>query len=395
MADEIENVVSRDAAPQNAAENVEHVETREESQAEPAAPKVRGIDDTRARLYEAAKARRAQDDDFKPYASDEEERKAFGKHVETSFDRDQARNPEPEPEAPAPTRRKLRVQGREIEVSEDEVTALAQQAAAAGDILGKAKAIRANFQSKLEALNAQQAATMARGQQTSQQQAPSPEDTKPGDDELDAIIDSIQVGDKAEAAQALEKYGHRLEARILQRFGDLDTRIADTTRTLAENERRQNESNAVLQEFSRENPEFDKNPSLAYALYAETLSTMRNLMAEMGVDNQTFENLKRQHGLNDESVIGYSYRHLQSQGYQLPNHGDLLRQSAQRLRQAFGLTQQQSAPDLSQRVARKEAMAPQPRRANVAPGAANAEANINDTRREAVRQIKMARRGRA
>jgi hypothetical protein len=363
MADEIENVVSRDTAEPQAVENSETVEATEgaepkREEAESSVPKVRGVDDKRAKLYEAAKARRAQDDDFKPYASDEEERKAFGKNVETSFDRDQARNPEPEAEEPAPTRRKLRVNGRDVELSDEEVTALAQKAAAAGDVLEQAKGIKARLQAQLEMLNAQQAATMAQGEQRSQPQAALPEDTKPGDDELDAIIDSIQVGDKNEAAQALEKYGSRLEARILQRFGDLDSRIADTTRTLAENERRQNESNKVLQEFSKENPEFDKNPSLAYALYAETLSSMRNQMAEMGVDNQTFENLKRQHGLNDESVIGYSYRHLQSQGYQLPSHGELLRQSATRLRQAFGMPQQQSAPDLTQRVARKEAMAP-------------------------------------
>jgi hypothetical protein len=411
MADAIENTntdnegmnpaESREGAVSTPAEDAGDVGSEAKPE-EARSPQVKP-DSKRNSIYEKARQRREESEGFQAYASPEEERRIVGKNVETSYDRQQRREPgedqtEQLAEAPEQTRRrKLRVNGQDVELTEDEVTALAQKAYVAGDVLEQAKGYRAQLQAKLEALQQAEAANQSdRQAQAPQPQQSTSEDTKPDDDELDDIIDRIQVGDTNEAKAALEKYGQRLEQRILDRFGDLDKRIADTTRTMSENEARQRQMQTVLSEFQAENSDIANDGALLQAVSYNAVQQMREQMHGLGVQDATIDNIRQQGGFDETQAVAYAYRALQERGYQLPDHGTILRTSAQRIREKFGMSSPRGSnptPDISGREARKQAMTPQPRRANVAPGA-NAEANIMDTRREAIRQMRMARKGR-
>lgn len=342
----------------------------------------------------------------------------FGQDVETRSDREarraqareEASRPEPaeqpaaeEPpvEQPAQTRQRLKVNGREVELSDDEVRAYAQKAIAAEDILGQAKQVRAEQQSILEELRNARAHQSQDGKQPSTPQGATEPETQPDDDELDDIIDKLQVGDPAEAKAALRKYGESLENRLIERIGNLDERIADTTRTLSEISDRQRQTRETLEEFGKDYPEFNESVPLQTALAHETASRMKQAMLDIGVREETLDGIKRKYGYDDNQTVAFAYRTLQQQDYELKDHATLLREAAEGLRQTFGAKPEPkpaptpTATGIDERTERKRAMAPQPRRATAAPTADVRERSREEARREAVRQMKLSRRGRA
>lgn len=379
------------------------------------------FDDKRANIYAKARQRREPaegEEEFKAYEA-EDERRIFGKNVETRADREARRQEvrdgvvEPvietraetrtvaEPEAQA-VKRRLKVNGQEIELDDERVVALAQQALAADNVLEKAKAVKAAYESKLEALNSVKTADHSGdgGKATETQKAS--EATIPDDADLDDIIDRIQVGDKDQAKAALQKYGNltieRAENRIMEKLGDIDSRIAETTRITNENERRRHESAQVLADFTKDNPEFKEDVSLQQALFTETVQQMRKHLMDVGVRPETLDDLRKSHGFDDNKAVGFAYRALQDKGHVLPDHGTVLRSSAKSLREKFGVRdveqpQTTEPPSTEIRTERKQMMAPQPRRANIAPTAEAKERDIQTARLEAVRQMRAARRG--
>lgn len=340
------------------------------------------------------------------------EKSRFGANVETRADREakreEARNPQPKAEdqpeqpvveTPQVVRRTLKVQGRDVELTQDEIDRLAQTAYAAGDILGRAKRERAEAAEILETVRKQTVANHSQPatDRPSPQQT-TPEDTKPGDDELDEIIDRIQVGDRNEAKAALKKHGDLIERRLEEKIGDLDTRIADTIRTREETNQTAQRTREVWDGFVSAEPAFKDNRTLQTALVAETTNQMKHELLNLGVREEILERYQQQSGLSEVDVVAKAYRDLLGQGHKLPSHGDILMQSAKSIRQGLGIRDPAPTPqvvtyDPAERVERKRVLTPQPRRANI-PAGAEAEASREDKMREAVRARRSYTRGR-
>jgi len=342
---------------------------------------------------------------------DSVEKTRFGANVETRADReakrDEARNPTPVEQAadapvetPQVVRRVLKVQGREIPVTEEERDALAQQAYAAGDIIARAKQFRAEQAEILDTLRKQAAANHSQpAAEGSRPQQPTPEDTKPGDDELDEIIDRIQVGDRNEAKAALKRHGDLLIRTVEEKIGDIDARIGDTIRTREENQQTERQTREVWDGFVAAEPAFKENATLQTALITETVSQMKSELLNLGVREEVLEGYQRQTGLSEADVIGKAYRDLRGQGHKLPSHGDILKLSAKSIRQGLGLRDPAPTPqvvsyDPAERVERKRVLTPQPRRATIASGSEADTTSREDRMREAVRQRKAFTRGR-
>lgn len=353
------------------------------------------FDDKRKAIAEKAKQLRDGDPEIEDqiYATRE---RMFGKNVE----RPEPVANQPEPPQPAP-KRKLKVNGQEIELDEAQVVAAAQKALAAGDILEQAKRDRAEAHTLLEGLRAAKA-----NQPAAEPSRPSPQptaDTRPEDEaELDEIVDRIQVGDRKDASAALKKYGDAIIDRVLERIGNLDETIASQVAIVNENTRRQQNTADTLRSFGDDNPEFKESRSLQAALAQEAADTMRAKMFALGVEPQTLETLKVNRGMNDIQAVSFAYRALQENGHELPSHVDILTESAAAIRKQFGMPERRQPAPLSpaninvqDRQERKRAMTPQPRRANTPPNTEPHERSREEVRRLAVRQMKMARRGRA
>lgn len=374
----------------------------------------------RDRLYQKHRENREPGEGEEEFAAvpSDREKVFFGENVETRTDREARRREErgedttdqqptddgqdPPVEEPAQTRQRLKVHGREVELSDDEVKALAQKALAAEDILGEAKQLRTEQTRLLEELRNARADHSQDGKQPSAPQGDGDPATEPDDDELDAIIDDIQTGGREEAKAAFRKYGDSLEQRMLERIGNLDERIAETTQTLNETNERQRQTRQTLEEFSKEYPEFSTSAPLQSALAHETAARMRQEMINIGVREETLDGIKQKYGFDETQAAAFAYRTLQQRGHELKDHGSLLRESADSLRSTFGAPAAQKpapasepAKGVDERIERKRTMAPQPRRATTAPSSDTRERTREEARKEAVRQMRVSRGKRA
>lgn len=407
-ADNTEPVSERASQPEPAAAEPAKEEKKEPSIGSP-------FERSRNAAVEAYRKSREPKDGQPEFQAlpEEVERTRFGSNVETRSDREakreEARNPQPAAEdqhdkqgaeTPQVVRRKLKVQGREVELTQDDIDALAQQAYAAGDILARAKQMRAEQAEILETLRRHAAANQSQhADDESRTQRTAPEETNPSDDELDEIIDRIQVGDRNEAKEALKKHTDLIARRLEERIGDLDARIADTIRTREEHDRHEQRTREVWDGFVAAEPAFKDNRPLQTALLTETVNQMRSELLNLGVRQDLLERYQEETGLSEAEVVGKAYRDLQGKGYTLPSHGDILKQSARSIRQGHGIrdpapTPQASQYDPTERVERKRVLIPQPRRANINPGAEAEPMSREDKMREAVRQRRAFTRGR-
>lgn len=387
--DGIETIEDR-AAPQ---------QQRQESGAgEPEQPKelVRGskFDTKRSSIYEAAKAKRAADQE------------KIDEAVRDINDRYEERQP---PASDEPRRLKLKVHDKELELSEEEVIANAQKAIAAENILEAAKAQRAEAAALLETLRRERATIPAdtAGNPPSEQKPTQPTkaagDPPPNqadeDPDLDEIVDRIQVGDPKQAREALQKFGDRLIEKATARLGNLDEIIVDTMATVQENTARQTATREVLESFAKENPEF-KSARLQPALATASLEIMEENMRKAGMSDEALNGFISSRGLTRAEGIGAAYRHLLEMNgnkFNLPKHGDVLNDAAEVIRKDLNLPSRRQAPapaatvDASARQERKERIAFQPRRANAPLQGDRRELTREERQLAAVRQMKASR----
>lgn len=384
-----------------------------ETKEEPKPPREGGLyDNKRAAIAERLKAQRqAQDANPAIEIPEEMERKIVGPNVATRADR--LREPEPEQPArqvetadiPAPTRRRLKVNGQDVEVDEDQMTALAQKALASENILEEAKRDRATAQERLAEVERLLANHGRTAQPQPQPAAAKAEDTKPAtDDELDAIIDLIQTGDQKEAAGALRKYGDQLLAKARNDLGNIDQRIAATIQQTQRDERVRAETQKTLDSFISENPDFSQSQRRVGVLFDTSVEVMRENLFKIGVKPEVLQGFAQHHGLAPQAAISIAYRKLRDEGHQLDDSAKVLMEAANRVRTDFGLPAPQKDPPpkrdttqfVAERIERKQAMAPQPRRSNITPSseAAFSEQSLDQKRAEAIRQMRAQRRGR-
>lgn len=393
--DGIETIEDR-AAPQ---------QQRPETDAgEPEQPRelVRGskFDSKRSSIYEAAKAKRAADQE------------KIDEAVRDINDRLEERQP---PVSDEPRRHKLKVHDQEVELTDDEVKAHAQQSLAAGNILEKAKREREQLQNEraeaasiLETLRRERATTPASGAGTrTSEQRPQPTiaagDPPPNqaddDPDLDEIVRRVQLGEHQEGVEAFQKYGDRLIEQLEARIGNLDERIVETMQTVQENTARQTATREVLESFAKDNPEF-RSARLQPALATASLEIMEENMRKAGMSDEALNGFISSRRLTRAEGIGAAYRHLlemDGNKFNLPGHANVLNDAAEVIRKDLNLPPRRQAPapaatvDASARQERKERIAFQPRRANAPLQGDRRELTREERQLAAVRQMKQSR----
>lgn len=419
----IEDLQTR-GEPEQAPESRQRVERNEPEAKEDDAPKVNtGASDKRQAIADKLKAQRAAMDKNPERVDipDAMERLQAGPNVKTRVDRnreaEEAANPQQEQrpapvvaDIPPPVKRQLKVNGQTIEVDEDQLTALAQRAAASDSILEEAKLERAKAKQRLEEIERLQADHSRTRPDESETQQSKAEDTKPAtDDELDAIIDQLQFGDKADAAKALRTYGDQILARARTNAADTEALVKQTL----DNERVRVETVNALDSFMSENTDFSSSQKRMNVLVDETLTVMENNLLSIGVTKEKLDEYGQAYGLPPSVALSTVYRRLRSEGYKLPDQSAVLKSAAVNVRREFGMpdpTEQRRDPPaprqvpdnsnfVAERTARKQAIIEQPRRANIAPAElptqpANTEESRNASYRKAIASMRQLRRGR-
>lgn len=179
--------------------------------------------------------------------------------------------PEPAPAAEEKRRFKLRVNHRDIEVTEDELIAEAQKSLAAGDILAEAKRARqqASEQPPREPARPHQDETLA----DPAEPVPEPSTAAPHqDDDLTKLIEDIQFGDPKEAATKLRDLVTRETQRASQ---------TETTRYLMgqDLERTMEQFNA----FKDANPDLVNDPTASRLIQGFIEDGYREDLRKLGV----------------------------------------------------------------------------------------------------------------
>jgi NTP pyrophosphatase (non-canonical NTP hydrolase) len=384
---------------------------------EPKEPRHGGLfDDKRAEIAAKAKAARQATDAAPDVEVISDQQKRMYGNVETEADRLNPEDPQPAKDVkvediPAPQKKVLKVNGREVEVDEAQIEDHARRSLAADDIIGQAKRERDEARQLLADLQKERAIHSAAQTQQPKPTNATAEDSKPATNaELDEVIDAIQVGTKEEAAQALAKYGDQLVQRVQQNLGNLDERVAAITARAQDDARVKTEAEATLASFRAENTDFENSTMRQAVLFEETVQVMAEKMIEIGVKPETLQQYAEKNGLAPQAAIGAAYRQLRSDprfGEKLPDPATNLKTAATRVREGLGLpspapkqeTTPAPAPDtthvLAERTERKQAMQPQPRRANVSPANDPAPQLSKEQKdRLAVQRMRVARRGR-
>jgi hypothetical protein len=385
---------------------------------DPERPKVGGkFDDKRNAVAERIKAMRdGRDPESAVEVPSDLQKRMYG-DVETAEDRrtpPEEQQPAKALEAediPAPKKKVLKVNGRDVEVDDSQIEDHARRSLAAEDILGQAKRERDEARQLLADLQKERAIhSPAPAQQPTPAKAQA-EDSKPATDaELDSVIDAIQVGTKEEAAQALAKYGDQLIRRVSENLGDLDQRIEAAANRREQDRQVKAAAEDTLATFRAENADFENSEMRQQVLFEETVHVMAEKLIDLGVKPETLENYARQHGLAPQAAVGAAYRQLMSMpdfAGKLPDPATNLREAADRVRKGLGLPapQQQERPApapkadttqfVAERTERKQAMQPQPRRANVVSSQdAPPQRSKEEKDRLAVQRMRVARRGR-
>lgn len=199
---------------------------------------------------------------------------------------DQQADPEapPVPRVEAPAKRKVVVRGQTLELTDEEILAAAQKGLAGDDYFAEAKR-------KLDEVNVLLRDTKTRAApsspdathpgapapgQTAEQPTPPADPAHPGLD-LSQVVEQIQFGDPAKAAELLAQA--------------ISTSAANSSQETLQNERLRNESarsQRFLKEFEGENPELADDPianaAIERLLYDFQRDDLVKLMAASGVE---------------------------------------------------------------------------------------------------------------
>jgi len=389
-------------------------DAQQEAKEEPKAPKVGGkFDDARERIWAKARAAREASDGAPDIEVISEQQKGMYGNVETEADRRRPADTAPAEnvtadDIPAPKKKVLKVNGRDVEVDEAQIEDHARRSLAAEDILAQAKRERDEARQLLADLQKERAVHSASPQQQSTPAQASAEDSKPATNaELDTIIDAIQVGSREDAAAALAKYGDQLIKRMQENVGDLDERYEAAATRREENRRVAAEAEQVLTDFRTEFTEFETSEMRQRVLFDTTVEVMAEKMFEAGLKPETLIKYAEDHQLAPQAAVSQAYRHLKTQGFTLPDQAALLRTAGERVITELGIPRaaRQAAPPaqvadssqaVAERVERKQAMSPQPRRASILPQGEPSAPTMSKEQKDlrAVQQMRAFRRGR-
>lgn len=371
------------------------------------------FDDKRKAIIAKSKAMRAGPDSELEADIAATQARLVGDNVDIPNLREEPKGEGEKPTPQAPAKHKLKVNGREIELDTETVFEHARKSLASEDILAAAKNRREEATTLLEEVRQLRANPGQPAAATPEPKSEAKPALTPADDaDLDEVVDRIQVGSPEEAKAALEKYGDRIERRLMAKIGNLDETIARTVDHITESRDRQEATRSTLAAFGADNEEFRNSASLQGALALEGAATMRTNMKAIGVEDGVLTGYmdrvrKDNPSFNEIQLVGHAYRFLQGQGYELPSHRDVLDKSATAIRQQMGLppktpkpatpTHETPAPAKNlvppERLERKREMTPQPRRASITPNLEAQERSREEKARAAVAQMRAHRRG--
>lgn len=395
---------------------VEDVTSRSEPTIEREKPEVEGkpekkevtigspFDKSRSDIYAKAKARREANEGENEFAivPPDREKQFFGENTRTRSDRIAEARQGNEPNAhqqqnEEPKKRVIKVNGREITLTDDELVTQASRALASDDILNGAKATRDETNRLLEEVRAMRAAIPAADASSENVKGRTTPAAIPADEELDEIVDRIQVGDKEQAKEAMLKWGEQIETRVHERIGDLDTAINNRIAAIDENNRRAREISDALDTFNDvkvEDVPVMHTRAGRTALAQESLTFMRDAMRNAGLEDAFVDQLKRDHGMTELQAARYCYDEMERLGHVLPSRADIITNAGNSVMKQLGL-RRAVAPanpiDLADRETRKQQITSQPRRAIQPSQISATEKTRAEARLQAVRNMQAAR----
>jgi hypothetical protein len=345
----------------------------------------------------------------------ESRRSRFGDAAEQPTQRqpDQPHQPAaPHQPAQPEAKRKLKVHGQEVELSQEEIDSAARQALAAGNLFDRAKAALAEANQILETAKGS-------GGNPAPDTPPAQPPAKPAqaqsapiltDEQYAEIVDHIQVGNQKEGVTGLQKFGESIYERArADVLAALDERINERVPSLLDATERQKTARTALETF-KEGTEYATSVPMQNALAHQTALEMRARLHEVGVQDEHLERIRQENNLSDLEAVASTYKRLRRDGFALPGDMAILTAADTELLKAQGkpprvrqqAPAQQDAPsnpannnnfDPQQRQALKREIAPQPRRASISPTVQNQERSREQSHADAVASMRAYRRG--
>lgn len=299
--------------------------------------------------------------------------------------------PPPAPEQPTaqPSKRRLKVNGQEREYTDEEVTALAQKAAAADDYLEQAKERFSEAKRVLETTRVH-----VSRQNPAEEPAPTATETDDGTDgqqnpadPLKEAIEQIQYGDPDKAKEVLGKTIAEVATAAVKQVSWDDRVRNDVASDLSAHD-----------EFVKNNDDLAKDPRAAKLIRAELLDGYAEDLRKIGVPDDKIP--------TDATQLANLHRGHKLRGAQVRSVAKLLEDAGNSVREfaKIGAPRRETAPQTPanqnpervqvnlNRDDRRRAIPQQPQRANVQPAQANpAPASQMDSRKAAVERAKAAR----
>lgn len=281
---------------------------------------------------------------------------------------------------------KLKVNGKIIEVTPEERDALAQKQLATPDKYEKLAQRQALYEEQLKILQ------QARENQPQSAKEPEVEATP---DELDDIIDKIQVGDAAEAKEALNKYGEQLLARAYERVGNVEERVQNAIRY----REHQQAVNKVIDEFAQRHPKLNQEPAGQIAVTTEARRIIHQNLLENGISNDDIIRYGRENNLDAADAISAVYREASINGFPLMPQAEVLEKAAANIYATFGQPQPQqpsvseaeNSNAMQERQERKRTVSQQPRRSALPPQKSTRPISPEESRARAVKAMAASR----
>lgn len=302
-----------------------------------------------------------------------------GKQPEPQADQSQPGN---EPQAPA--KRKLKVNGQEREYSDEEVTVLAQKAAAAEDILEQAKERLAESKRVLETTRVHVSRQNPAEEPATHAPGPDPQgDPQNPADPLKEAIEQIQYGDPDKAKEVLgQTIADAAQAAVKQ--VSMDDRIRQDIQSDMQ----------AHDDFVKKNGDLAQDPRAAKLIRAELLDGYAEDLRKIGVPDEKIP--------TDPTQLANHHRFYKLQGQPVRSVAKLLDDAALSVREFRGTpraettTPQRPTPETRievnlNRDDRRKAIPQQPQRANVQPVPPAAQPAGGDARKAAVERARAAR----
>lgn len=196
-----------------------------------------------------------------------------GAEEEAATDADEEEQPK--------AKRKLKVRGKDVELSEEEIEQAAQKFLAgdsyldeARDTLDRVKALRTETETMRTAAGKHPAKTAAQDGDAAEGEG---DGEHPADDPLRSVIEKVQLGDPGEAAQALGAYiQEQIDVGAVKKTKE----TVDADRIEAATRR----SNKALSDFRSKNKEIANDAMASAAIEAGIYDLQRQDILDLGVD---------------------------------------------------------------------------------------------------------------